>query len=309
MNNIILDSSNSFVDKWQAYIAKEVVKELNNRMSANVSLPKFCKLLNIEGSNDFQTLWLKFETIVQNTELEDIGSQKEILNKAYLKTITLNIESKSSSVSKKYKRLIKQFIDDNLQKASPKYAMFFLKDISKTLLRQRQNLLESIFALKEKIDSIDRAYIKLCNISSGDSDRNSTINALRFYYRTKFEKEHNLALSKVIPDLLRTINHYYVSSQKSFKLLTRLEISLSSQSFSSKEAFLMINCVDLNIDINYQQLLIDVWLNRNIIFWGDNTNKSLEDFEHKILRDTSNIAKELLNRSRKMLLEAIVNST
>ena len=304
--NLILQPSQTLIDNWKLWMAQEIVNQLKTRTSVKANFEKIVTLVELSNLDDFDNIWdtfkNRFNEIKQKSSLVDSYSiLKQKLDREFSNIILDKIKNIPTLLENKYCDRLEQYIADDLQKASPGNVINFLKGVSKLLLFQRRKFEDNKSILARKIQSINQACINLSSSEDFKSEQQNVWNALNLLFKFKFEKERDLVLSKFILKLLQITQAYYNSAQKSFLFLTNVEKSLKSKC-SIKLISIPIFMYFETININYQQLLIDLWIGHNINYWG-NGSVTIEEFEQKLMININDISQSLFYEFQLSFLE------
>ena len=304
--DLILQPSQALIDNWKLWMAQEIVNQLKTRTSVKANFEKIATLFKLSNLDDFDNIWDTFKNcfkeIKQKSSLINSYSiLKQKLDREFSKIVINKFKNISTLLENKYCDRLEQYIADDLQKASPGNVISFLKDVSKLLLFQRRNLEDNKCVLAQKIKSVNKACINLSSLKNLKYEQQNIWNAFNLLFQFKFEKERDLVLSKLILKLLQIAQTYYNSAQRSFLLLTNVEKSLKSKC-SIKLISIPIFMYFKTINLNYQQLLIDLWIGHNINYWG-NSSVTIEEFEQKLLENINDISQSLFYEFQLSFLE------
>jgi hypothetical protein len=308
--SFVLEPSLKLIENWKLSIAKEIIMQLRSRTNVEIDISRIYSLVNPDNIIAFDCLWNDFEDYLlqayQNGDFKDFDKLKFRLDREFDFQVVGRLSQIALEVEHRYSMTLEQYAGKNLQQLSPDRVVNLLKDVSQLLLMQRRSLENSKSFTEKKISSSCQSFRLLVSKGSG-LKLESIFKALNLYFKSKYERERNVAFSKLVLGLMEIAQRHYNIASRSSLFLKTVEDSLDKKS-SMKHYDLPVIMYLKPIDIDEQQSLIDSWLNKTIRFWQNGV--SIEEFEQKILINVEDIAQELFYEFQIQFLEnTVIKST
>ena len=139
-NNIAFQPSETLINNWRIWIAKEVISQLKTKNSVQISFAEISNIIDLNKINiSDHKIWIDFKEQFDLANLKcdtfsKTDSIKYQLDIIYSKTIFNQLESLSSKLQREYCDLLVQNLSKDLEKASPEKLLDFLKNLAKLLL-------------------------------------------------------------------------------------------------------------------------------------------------------------------------------
>ena len=244
-----LKVSEDLLDNWRFQMAIEVIEHLKNKRPVLCAKSKITEQLNFFESKDFAYLFdilkdriTKFqaETTLDFKNLEDI---KVELNIYYSESIISQLEQ---TIKKTFPNLLSElqkFLAKDIELASPKNLMFFLKELLQDLWQIKNNL-KNLKA--EAIRNESRGWKAYLNLGIRQNE-DGIWNSLSFSLKSKLQFEIYETYSKFLFDLIQLFQYYHELSKSSYMILESIESSLKqkcSLEFTTDSVFSDLNKIN-----------------------------------------------------------------
>jgi len=280
----------------QLLVALEIIKQLKSRTNNAPDFDRISTLvepINLEIFEQILHVFRShFDIIRRNlTKVKFFPGFVQEAEQEFERVCGLEFYNLSSAIKVKCFSEI-QNLEEDFAKVSPECLIKVTKNAVKILLGCRKSLIEQTIELKEKIISAQLAYSNLIKVEEERLDLKSIWNALIILSESKLKLKASQSFISLIAEMLDKVQKIYHNASQSFKILDRVEkrIQKKIENFST---LLYVISYSKNIDVNYQQFRLELWLGKGINHWGS-MPISIEQLEQKIIENISDLPIKLL---------------
>ncbi len=304
----ILEPSESLLENWKFWIAKEVVVQLRDSKEVKSHLSQITEKLNLSQKRIFSEL---FEELRQ--EMSKIKAQISLaqepdkartsLEEFFLREVEHRLHQKSQDLKYQSVEYLQNFLSPDFQQASPKKLIKFLEALAKSLFYQKNDFDKQKIYYREQENAAHKAFLKLTTLQESPLEEGIANSLLLI-----FESQLNIKICDICSytffDLIQKCQVYCESSRRSEAMLSKIESSLTAKSsidFISLPVFSILN----EIDVDEQRELLEYSTSHSLNVLGAKM-VTWQQVEAKLLQNVEVVARKVCSQFQSRFMDHVV---